>query len=209
MSNYDAYYPMAVDAANRYGVPADYFASIIRQESNWNPLAHKTTTGASGLGQVLASTARDPGYGIPSLADRFDPASNLDFSANYLSKLKSRYGSWAGAIKAYSGSANPYGGRIDSAIQAADAGGGGAVSRANPSVTQDGSGVAGGGAASASPDSGITANPATWLPGAGNYLSAVAGRLGLFVLAVLFISGAIGLFALQSGITIENASAKP
>lgn len=95
-------YQQAIQAAQTYGVPPDLFTSIIAGESNWNPNA-VSSTGAQGLGQVLPSTARQPGYGVTPLSNPFDATSNLNFSAQYLAALRNRSGSWSGAVNAYSG----------------------------------------------------------------------------------------------------------
>ena len=103
-------YSMAQRSASSYGVPFDLFSSIINAESRWNPNATNAASGAMGLGQVLRSTARDPGYGVKPLTAPYDPQSNLDFAASYLSAMFRQTGSWFGATQRYSGSGNavPY-----------------------------------------------------------------------------------------------------
>lgn len=49
-------------------------------------------------------------------------------------------------------------------------------------------------------------NPSCWFTDLGNWLESVAARAGLFILAILFILGAIVLFGIKSGIEIETGS---
>jgi hypothetical protein len=59
-------------------------------------------------------------------------------------------------------------------------------------------------AATAAPGTGASINPATWLPALGDWFASIAARAGLFILALLFIAGAIVLFGIKSGIDIET-----
>lgn len=85
-------YGMARQMAERYGLNPVIFRRMIFQESGFNPRAVNKRTGAAGLGQVMAKTARDPGYGVKPLDDRFDPQENLRFSAQYLRAMLDKFG---------------------------------------------------------------------------------------------------------------------
>ena len=79
-------YNAAIDAAaQRNGLDANTLRGVIAQESAFRPGA-VSPTGAVGLGQVLPSTARDPGYGIRGIdpATLRDPYANIDFAAQYV-----------------------------------------------------------------------------------------------------------------------------
>jgi len=92
------YKQMAGAAAMRYSIDPAMFQGLIQSESGWNPNA-VSRTGATGLGQFTKGTAKM--YG---LADRFDPAANLDAAARYMSDLLGRNGGdWSKAIAAYKG----------------------------------------------------------------------------------------------------------
>lgn len=94
-----------------YSVPPAITRAVVGAESSWNPFARNPGSTATGLGQVLASTAARPGYGVTPLADRTDPAQSLNFVAQYLSALKNQFGSWTAALQRYSGqTGTPYAG---------------------------------------------------------------------------------------------------
>jgi hypothetical protein len=90
-------------ASQRTGVPADLLQSMAMRESSGNPTVVNPTTGATGLFQVLQSTAADPGYGVAPLTDRTDPYASANFAADYLKAQYTRTGSWASAVNFYSG----------------------------------------------------------------------------------------------------------
>ncbi|WP_198157611.1 phage tail length tape measure family protein [Methylobacterium nodulans] len=81
----DRYRDMVYHAANRYGLNADFFASLIKQESGFNPNA-LSKAGAQGMGQLMPDTAR--GLGVRNV---WDPDENLDASARLLSQLMRQY----------------------------------------------------------------------------------------------------------------------
>ena len=89
--------------ADQFNVPADLLRRLVQQESGFNPTA-VSPDGAQGLGQVMPSTAADPGYGVRPLAaeDLMNPAENLRFSAEYLSAMLREFdGSERLALAAY------------------------------------------------------------------------------------------------------------
>lgn len=75
---------------------------IIEIESGGNPNAVNPRSGAKGLMQVMDSTAKDPGYGIPKLEDPFDAKDNVRFGTEYLNAMLLKYeGSKRNAVIAY------------------------------------------------------------------------------------------------------------
>lgn len=75
------------DAAAKNGLDPILIASIIQQESSFNPNDVNSKSGATGLGQFLASTAREEG-----ITDRKDPQQSIYGLAKYLRKRIN----WAG-----------------------------------------------------------------------------------------------------------------
>lgn len=71
------------------------FVEMIRAESAFDPRA-VSPVGAQGLGQLMPATARELG-----VADPFDPHSNLDGAARYLSAQLERFGDVRLALAAY------------------------------------------------------------------------------------------------------------
>jgi soluble lytic murein transglycosylase-like protein len=88
------YLPIATEMARKHRIPQTLFLRLVRQESNWNPLAisHK---GAIGLAQLMPGTAE---Y---LRVDPYDPRENLEGGARYLRKQYDRFGSWQLALAAY------------------------------------------------------------------------------------------------------------
>lgn len=80
---------MVASALKSAGAPsamAPMLKSVVGVESNWNAHAYNPDSGAFGLGQILPSTARNPGGGMKGASpeDLFDAQANLNFAANYL-----------------------------------------------------------------------------------------------------------------------------
>jgi soluble lytic murein transglycosylase-like protein len=93
---------LAAQMAERYGLDPQVFVRQIQQESSFNPQARNRRTGATGLGQVMAATAQDPGFGVTPLRDRLDPVENLRFSAEYMAAMLNKYdGDYRLALAAY------------------------------------------------------------------------------------------------------------
>lgn len=88
------YLEVAKAAAAKHNVPEDLFLRLIQQESGWNPGA-VSPKGASGLAQLMPSTADHLGIDINS------PAENLDGGARYLRLMYDKFGSWRLALAAY------------------------------------------------------------------------------------------------------------
>lgn len=93
-------------AASDYGVDPDLVAAVIKSESNWDAGA-LSAVGATGLMQVMPSTARDlAARGIVDASvydpsNLTDPATNLEYGTAYLAQLLESTGSTEEAIAAY------------------------------------------------------------------------------------------------------------
>lgn len=106
--NYGTYYPMAINAANTFGVPSKLFTSLINSESGFDPNARNGS--AIGIAQFLKSTAANPGYGIAPF-DPTDPTASLNGAAQYIKALYNKavgkglsgYDAWSDAVSAYKG----------------------------------------------------------------------------------------------------------
>jgi hypothetical protein len=82
-------------AAAENGLPVEFFARVIWQESRFNARA-MSPKGASGIAQFMPQTASWHG-----LADPFDPIEALRHSAGYLRELRDRFGNLGLAAAAY------------------------------------------------------------------------------------------------------------
>lgn len=105
--------PFYKQAEAATGVPAAVLMAQHRQESAFNPNA-TGKAGEIGLGQILPSTARDPGYGLSPVDPEAlrDPATNIMFSAKYLAARAKAAGQkdWSDPTKgllAYNGGGDP------------------------------------------------------------------------------------------------------
>lgn len=121
MSQWDEF---IADKAREYNVPVSLAFAIINLESEFNPKAVNKSSGATGLGQMLPSTAVHVAkmkgeykehkkiFGSDRNAKAFyakflkNPENNVDYCVYYLSYLKSTHKTWFRAIKAYSGHYN-------------------------------------------------------------------------------------------------------
>ncbi len=83
-----------VDAAEN-GLPVEFFARVIWQESRFNALA-VSSKGARGIAQFMPATADYRG-----LVDPFDPIEALKNSASYLRDLKAQFGNLGLAAAGY------------------------------------------------------------------------------------------------------------
>jgi len=84
-----------VEAAAAHHVPLEFFARLIKQESNFDPnaVSHK---GAQGIAQFMPGTARWRG-----LSDPFEPQRALQESARWLGELRDQFGNLGLAAAAY------------------------------------------------------------------------------------------------------------
>lgn len=102
-------YKHIIDAkASKYGLDPNLLAGLIRQESNYNPYA-VSHCGAMGMGQLMPDTARYLG-----VKDPFNAAQNIEGAAKYLKeqlntfggnvdKALAAYNAGPGAVKKYNG----------------------------------------------------------------------------------------------------------
>ncbi|GHA38009.1 glycosyl transferase [Devosia pacifica] len=81
--------------ADRWNLPPAFFARLIWQESRFDPEAI-SPAGAQGIAQFMPGTAR-----LRALANPFDSASALAYSAEYLSALAEQFGNLGLAAVAY------------------------------------------------------------------------------------------------------------
>ena len=78
--------------AERAGIDPAFYDRLVATESNWNPEAVNSRSGAAGLTQVMSATAAQPGYGITPLRNRYDHEDSLRFGADYVAALNKKYG---------------------------------------------------------------------------------------------------------------------
>lgn len=78
--------PLIQKAAQETGIPANLLTGLFAQESSFRPDARNPRSTATGIAQVLDSTAANPGYGLPPLSPeaRLDPAQAIPWAARYL-----------------------------------------------------------------------------------------------------------------------------
>ena len=106
------YMPLFEAAAKRTGVPVDLLIAQARQESGFNPNA-----AGGGLFQIQDKTALKPGFGmqgVQSPAILKDPATNINFGADYLAARAKAIGAdlntpqgQALALREYNGGGDP------------------------------------------------------------------------------------------------------
>ena len=82
--------------ADVFGYDPAYLASIIEQESRFNPMA-TSSAGAKGLTQLIPNTARSLG-----VTDPYNPKQNIAGGAKYVSDLHKRFGGdWTKIVAAF------------------------------------------------------------------------------------------------------------
>lgn len=86
------YQPLIEAAATRNGIPPQILSAVLQNESGGNPNAvgdqgHRNGP-SRGLMQIQEATARQPGYGMQPVdpAKLTDPATNINFGADYLAR---------------------------------------------------------------------------------------------------------------------------
>lgn len=73
-----------------HGMPENLMAALVNQESQWDPKA-KSLAGAKGLTQLM------PVHKI----DTDDTDASIEYGAEYLAKMKDKFGTWELALAAY------------------------------------------------------------------------------------------------------------
>jgi soluble lytic murein transglycosylase-like protein len=95
VNRWDAYVEAA---AAKYGVPANMIKAVIRLESGGDPRAAHSSSGATGLMQIM------PGiWNGGNQQQLFDPAYNIDLGTKILRQNYDQYGTWDMAAQAYLG----------------------------------------------------------------------------------------------------------
>jgi len=93
---YAKYDKIVEEAAEKYGVDADFIRSIIQQESQFNYKA-KSPVGAAGMMQLMPRTAKSLG-----VKNRLDPRDNIMGGVKYIRQLLDKYnGNKEMALAAY------------------------------------------------------------------------------------------------------------
>jgi hypothetical protein len=99
IAGFNTYSPYAIQTAQQYGIPSNIFLNQIAEESGFST-SRVSPVGASGIAQIMANTAQNPGYGVPSV-DPSNPYASIDFMAQYDAAMYKRTGSWSGMLGAY------------------------------------------------------------------------------------------------------------
>lgn len=91
---------MVIEAANRYGVPADLAVRLARQESGIRQFRSDgslilSSAGAIGVMQLMPATAAELGV------DPRDQYQNIDGGVRYLKQMFNMFGDWKVAVAAY------------------------------------------------------------------------------------------------------------
>jgi soluble lytic murein transglycosylase-like protein len=93
------YWGTITDAANSWGVPPILLARLLWQESHFRDDiingSVRSPRGATGIAQFMPATAAELGV------DPLDPYASIRGAAQYLARLKARFGNWRDALAAY------------------------------------------------------------------------------------------------------------
>jgi soluble lytic murein transglycosylase len=91
-------------AAEENGLPLSVVYAVVRQESNFDPMA-ESKVGARGLMQITKETYEWVDYAgggeDASWADMYDPETNVNYCTWLLSYLYEEFGNWECALAAY------------------------------------------------------------------------------------------------------------
>ena len=88
-----AYIPWFYAAENEFGIPRNLLVRQAQQESDFNPLARNTSSGAVGMMQIVPRWHPD--------VDANDVYQSIMYAGKYLSDLHNQFGSWDKALAAY------------------------------------------------------------------------------------------------------------
>jgi hypothetical protein len=88
-------YPGLKETADKLGIPPFWLWYVIKIESNWNPKAVNKTTGASGLIQIMPSTAKGLGISLDSIRNSSAEAQLKGVVYKYLLPYKKKLTSLA------------------------------------------------------------------------------------------------------------------
>lgn len=198
-------YAGAIDAAaSQYGVPSNLLAAQIGVESGYNPSAFNVSSGATGIAQILPSTAANPGYGLASVNPN-DPNASIGFAAAYDSVMYALTGSWTGALQRYGslpsdGSAGTTAQQQLAAIAAgADGNGISAADIASAAgVGTSEIGQLAPGTAGVTSTSNCGYNPGCYLTALGGWIGQYLTGGAFIVVGLILLLGAIYLFGKQS-----------
>lgn len=109
-ANHKAYDSLILAAANKHGISPGLVKSVIHQESHFNPNAYNKKSGATGLMQVLPSTATWIGVN----GDLRNPSIAIEAGTKYLAYLQKYFkGDMTKVVAGYNagpGNVNKYGG---------------------------------------------------------------------------------------------------
>jgi soluble lytic murein transglycosylase-like protein len=87
--------PFFSAAEYQYALPPRLLARVAKQESNFDPGAYNSGSGASGMMQIIPKW--HPGVNVTDL----DPRDDIIYAAKYLRENHDRFGSWSKALAAY------------------------------------------------------------------------------------------------------------
>jgi hypothetical protein len=193
--NASPYADFADMAATQYGIPTDIFRNLVGKESAWNPSA-VGSSGEIGLTQIMPLTAIQYGYSPAALQE--NPQLQLMAGADILSRLKSKFDSWADALAAYNAGPGNYKSKAGQkyAADILNAGGsnkgqwyakGVLDGRYTPSIA-DAWNARNGDLTEEELNSFSWLDPKTWVPGVKKALKGYKAPIGLAILALLLIA---------------------
>lgn len=198
--NFPTFAPTVNAAAAQYSVPPSILASVIQQESSFNPNVPTGAAGDTGIAQFIPRTAAALGI------DPTDPTQSIYGAAELLNQNYSRTGTWSGALSMYnSGSATGSPGYasqvLNRASQIAQTAGGGLLSGAVGGIVDkaksliSGIPVVGGitDALGITSDCGIICQIQNWLS-----TSKFFNRLGLVIVGFIILFAAFYLLGRQT-----------
>ena len=90
----DKYIQATWDADKKYGLRHGTIASLVKQESNWDPKAFNKRSGAQGIAQIVPKWH-------PTVKDAYDPFEAIDRAGAYVAENQKRFGSLKASLYAY------------------------------------------------------------------------------------------------------------